>query len=367
MAIVRIIAPQQADRLKSLGNGICRFGADFSCDVVLIDEGILPVHFCLRVEEDSVAVIMQDGATGELVDRKGQVQLLEPAVEHLWHSGQFLRTAGLDVQMAGLPLPPPTPGRPVGAILRKAAAKALRVAQVGAVSVVALMLMGSGKSGDWLATSSAAVSGVTFPDWSMNEPQVLPDPANPQTEGDIEQFFRTRGFAPDKIRFVDDVVEVVFYLDGTAQQDAVTAVIEETDLKIRPQFFLKSQITGAVSIILERKGSDAKLVSVQDGHVVLSGLRHDEDMRAATRNLIMQDVTGIKSVTFTDLAEDRTDEVRQSISAIWLGQRPYLVLTDGSIIRPGQVLAQDFLLVGVLSSDRISVRIDGLIQEITVK
>lgn len=367
MAIVRIIAPQQADRLKSLGTGVCRFGADFSCDVVLIDEGVLPEHFRLRVDDDSIILVMQAGAVGELVDRKGQVQLLEPEVEHTWHSGQFLRTVGIDVQMAGVPLAITETGRPVEAMLRKAAARALRVAQVGAASVVALMLMGSGQTGNWLVASSAAVGGVPIPNWSLADPQVPPEPATLPTEAEIELLFQARGLAPDNIRIESDVVEAVFYLDGAAEQDAVTAVIEDIGLKVRPQFFQKTQFLAAISIILERKGSDVHLVSLQDGHVVLSGLRHDNSLRDATRNRIMQDVTGIKSVTFADLAEDRTGEVLKSISAIWLGKRPYLVLTDGRIIRPGQVLSQDFLLVEVLSSDRISVRIDGLVQEITVQ
>jgi hypothetical protein len=367
MAIVRIIAPQQADRLKSLGNGICRFGADFSCDVVLIDEGILPEHFRLRVEEDSIHVVMQPGATGELVDRVGQVHVLEPAVEHPWKSGQFLRTAGIDIQMAGVPLPPPEPGRPVKAILRRAAAKALRVAQVGAASFAVLMMFGSGKSGDWLATSSAAVSGATSRQQSLAEPQVSPKPAAMPSAADIEQLLEARGLKADKMRILGNTVEVVLYLDTEAQQATATAVLEEIGLNIRPQFFQKTEFEAAISIILERKGSDAKLVSVQDGHVVLSGLRHDEKMRDATRKLIMQDVAGIKSVSFSDLSEDRTDEMRKSISAIWLGKRPYLVLTDGSIIRPGQVISQDFLLVEVLSSDKISVRIEGMVQEIAVE
>jgi hypothetical protein len=367
MAIVRIIAPQQADRLKSLGNGICRFGADFSCDVVLIDEGILPEHFRLRVDEDSIVVVMGPGATGELIDRRGQVHVLEPAVEHHWLSGQFLRTAGIDIQMAGVPLPPPEPGRPAKAILRRAAAKAMRVAQVGAASFAVLMLFGTGKSGDWLATSSAAVSGATFRHQSIANPQAGSKPATMQTAADIEQLLKARGLTPDKVKVVGDMVEVALYLDTEAQQATATTVLEEIGLNIRPHFFQKPQFEAAISIILERKGSDAKLVSVQDGHIVLSGLRHDDKMREETRKLIMQDVPGIKSVSFSDLSEDRTDEMRKSISAIWLGKRPYLVLTDGSIIRPGQDISQDFLLVEVLSSDRISVRIEGMVQEIAVE
>lgn len=365
MAIVRIIAPQQTDRLKSLANGICRFGADFGCDVVLIDDGILPEHFTMRLDDGGVSVLVHPGAEAELCDRNGQRQRLECGVVHAWPTSHALHTAGLEVHLGGAPVKAPEPRRPVVARLTGALAGRPRLSVLGVTSVVALLLMGNADTGALLTQSSAAISGVPM----APRPAAPPPDAVPAAPG-IDMIGRTlsdHGLTPHSLQAAGDMAEAVFYLDSVAERDAAGAVIAGLGLPVRPRFHLRTQMLSGVRIILDGTSGKAELVSLIDGAVVLGGLRADDTLREAIRSRILGDVPGIRSVDFADPATAVADDLARDISAVWLGDRPYVVLTDGRIIRPGQVLNQDVSLVRVLSGDRISVRMNGLIKEVTVR
>jgi hypothetical protein len=359
MAIVRIIAQNQIDRLKNLGTGICRFGADFGCDVVLIDDGILPEHFTLRLDDGGVSILMHPGAEGELLDHSGQVHRLESGVVHAWPASRHLRTAGIEVHLGGAPVKVPARRPPAGALLAAMLAGRPRLSLFAVSSVVALLMMGNADTGAWLRQSSAAIGAVPAP---PPLPPVLPG----RSLAEVADLLRTRGLAPESLQHDGDMPEAVFYLDSVAERDAAAAAVASLGVPLRARFHLRTQLLSALRIILDGAGGRAELVELLDGHVVLGGLRDGDNLRDALRSRILGDVPGIRTVAFAEPVAV-TDELASDIAAVWLGDRPYVVLSDGRIIRPGQSFSPDAALEKILSDSRISIRINGLVQEVSVR
>lgn len=368
MAIVRIISSQQPDRLKTLPEGVCRFGADFGCDVVLIDEEIQPVHFSLRVGDAGIAVMMQPGAVGELLDRDGQSVLLEGGQEQVWQSTQFLRTAGLEVHIGGAPVQIGHVGSRGRAMLSRVVAARPRLSLLGVTAVLSIVMIGNTGNNTWMGQRSTALGSSPSPTEAaalLPKPEAISPPGQAATVAQISKLLSLRGLQADSLQANGADLDAVFYLDSVAERDAALAAIR--DLPIRPRFYLRTQLLSAVRIMLEGSEGKADLVELNGGDLVLGGLRRDDEGRAKINARILRDVAGIKSVTFIDPANAATDDLTRNIAAVWMGKRPYVVLSDGRVVRPGQGLAEDVSLVKILSADRISVRMDGSIQEVAVK
>jgi hypothetical protein len=358
MAIIRIIAENQTDRLKSLTTGICRFGSDFGCDVVLIDDGIMPEHFTLRLDEGGVSILMHPGAAGDLTDRDGHGLALEPGVVHPWPVTRYLRTSGIEVHLGGAPVRVPDPRPPATALVARAMANRPRMCLFAVSSVVALLAMGNTDTGTWLRQSSAAIGAVPAP-----PPAIVRVPATDE----VRKAMRDLGLEPETLRIAGGIAEAEFYMESVADRDAASAALATMVIPVRGQFHLHTQLLSAIRIILEGAGGQADLVELHNGHVVLGGLRQGDPMRETLRSRVLGDVPGIRSVRFTDPAATLTAELARDIAAVWLGDRPYVVLSDGRIIRPGQQLSSDAALVRVLSDSRISVRINDQVQEVIVR
>lgn len=353
MPIVRIVAKNHVDRLKSLPMGISRFGSDFSCDVVLIDENIYPEHFTLQIDEDGVFIQVHPDAEAALLDPEGNQHLLIGDGPHVWSARQHLVTAGIEVYLGGAPVKLPISKPPKSALPVDRRRRLYISAALVTITFVGISQLNNGA---WLRESSAAFGAV---------PQYPVVPSLPVT--DIRTLLQQKGLTPHRLNTNGEVPEAIFYLDNVAARDAASATLATLGMPIRAHFHLRSQLLSAIRIILEATEGRAKLVSLQDGHVELGGLEKNDELRSILHSRILSDVPGISSVQFVDPIGVAAEELTHVIAAVWFGERPYVMLKNGQIVRLGQLITPDTALIDILSGNRISVRVNDRIQEVSVK
>jgi hypothetical protein len=376
MPIVRIIANNQSDRLKSLSDGIFTFGSDFGCDVVLIDEGILPIHFRIEIQASMVTVWFEAGAQGTLHDHEGQITPLEPGVVTVWHSNQNLRSAGIELQISGLPVVLAKPKRSQAASAIRNVAGTSWVKLLGGTAVAASLVMANTQNLFGMSRDTEPSTKVRM---SMVMPQILddkqsigqsasalsPESAAKLNKAELLAHLQAAGF--NSLDISSEGFNGVFYLERSHERDALTALIEQEGLQLRATTHLRSQLMSAINITLDNVGGDAKLASLDAGDVTLLGLRGNTKRRDEVIQTIRRDVPGVKSVHFRDAASSDARQATDQITAVWAGQRPYVVLNDGRIVRPGQQIADDIALFEVLSTSRITLTRDGINEEVSIQ
>lgn len=358
--------------------GTFSFGADFNCDVVLIDDGIMPVHFRIEVDSSRVVVTLEPGAEGVLQGRHGDVTELTPGVPEVWLSTQHLVTGGLDVHLSGAPVVLPERRSPRIVALARRLTGVSRAHLFGLSGVAAVLLVANT---DFGASLSRPVGGgevtrmtVALPAGpSLSRPPETSEPkmdesgAAPMTRAELEARLVAAGFVPDALFADPGGFSGVFYLDRAVERDGLRALITEEQLPLRPVMHLRSQMMSGINITLESAGGDARLVSLEDGRATLSGLRRDKTRRPAVIDMILSDVPGVTSVRFEEAVGADAEEVAADIAAIWTGPRPYVVLVDGRVVRPGQEIVNEIALRNVVSTDRITVERDGTSEEIMIQ
>jgi hypothetical protein len=365
MPIIRITAPNQPDRLQKLDEGVHQFGSNFDADLVLIDDGILPKHFTLKVTADGVSIMMADGATGRLVHRDGAIEDLTSGQECVWRAGQHLEIANLIVEIGGANLIVSTFGKTT--LRNKISSNQRGVAVFSMASLLALLIIGNGSAG----------LGMIF----EPTPEVLKSVANPEDQGvlqtvpatppltveTVRNILMSAGFTPDHVELGRDGLEAFFYHSSTKSREALAAFLAEQQLPVRTHDYLQSQILSAVNIILQSATSDVRLENIVGGNVSLVGLRGDAKAREAIAATIRADVVGVQSVKFIDNIKDDAAGVAEEITAVWTGEYPYVVLFGGSLVRPGQTLRENIDLEKVIAADRILVRTNGTVEEVIIQ
>ena len=365
MPIVRITASNRTDRLQMLEDGMYEFGSNFDADLVLIDDGVLPLHFILKVTANDVRVLLADGAVGRLVHRKGEVEPLTPGQEYTWKAGQHLETAGLKIEIGGANHLAPTTGQSEQRKQKIRSRRRLGLSSM--ITALVLITAGNGSVGTGAIFASTAV--VLEPEQTAEaiasaQVQRL---VSSLTAPDVEDILIEAGFAPDRVVPAGEGFEAVLYHPGAKDREMLAAFLADRHLPIRTRDYLQTQILSAVNIILESSMSDVRLERIDGGDVTLKGLRGNVEAREAMAATIQADVVGVKSVTFVDHVQSDAEDVTKGITAVWTGERPYVVLSDGAFVRPGQLLRDDIELEQVIAVDRILVRMNGTVEEIFIQ
>ena len=335
--LARITRTGVQDRYIELIAGEQKFGADLSCTVVLMDPQIASEHFHLNLTDDALFVTLCAGAEAQLNDTalipEQQIQMAEK---------DLLRVGDLTIEFQGGPVH----ARPVHIPIPEVEVEAVEYPVPVPWEDPAqeqLAKMGWHIQGIKIAAQGAVVASIVLVCqmvWSL-----LSD----------ENVTNANIVAPQQTQLVARVVEEsTFVMDETLQ--AGTAQTSEPVIS-------NLQMQNAAKMVLSAIDSDAHVSDLSDGVLQIQGIPSDDPRKASISRTILADVPGLTRVEFDVEFTARIDAMREQIAGVWAGKRPYVVRTDGKIIRPTQVIHDGAILTEIMP-DRIHVMIDDRLQEV---
>ncbi|MCU0910049.1 MAG: FHA domain-containing protein [Rhodobacteraceae bacterium] len=384
MIIVRVSAPGTEDRLAEVGTGIFTLGSGFDCDFALVDEGVAPRHLELEVSSRGVSVRLAGEAPAALTDRAGTRVVLVPGQNYDWYQGSSVSIGPLVITLGGTGVRPPPP-EPT--MFSKLARKTMRVSgrsiHYGLIAVGTLVATGLMAAGvfDFVAveagarepeaaeTAAAAAGTVQTTAAAMGSglaPSVVA-PAQPPTPEDLRAHLATLGVESAEIRTLSDGLHATIHVKTVRDREIVGDALGALPYPVEATIFAEDRLRAAVTTVLGTVPGDVALVSLDKGNLVLSGLSSDPTQRERVASLIRADVSGIGAVRFDDPVRTPADDLVDDVLAVWTGQRPHVVMSDGRKVRIGETMIEGIRLAAVHADGRITVDSGNDTHEIVLK
>lgn len=356
MIVAKISSPFIKDRFFQLNPGRSRVGSHLDCDVVLLDEGIRPVHMILHVAEGSVDVEINEGATASFRACASHTLSLLCAGDRLrWKCGDVLEIEGIAIELQGLAPPHAVPDAPC-AHRRHLPGRCQPGSVTGAI-VAGLVVIGgwhlSGYASRPMADAAEQQVRVSTP--------VLVAPDWPAIAKQLEAF----GLKPADLTYRDGRWAGVLRVPDEDALHLLNSALDGLHLPFEPKIHVDQQLHRAAERVLTNLAAGIHILSVDDGVARLSATSHDPTAMRTIREHLRQDVPGIARVDFVRATASDLTHARAAVAAVWGGDFPYVVLADNSIVRPGNVLWRDIKLLEV-KQDHIVVEVDGCNEKIAV-
>lgn len=359
MTILRISTPGSQDRLAQIGEGSFTLGSDFGCDFALIDDGIAARHLTFEVGEQGVLVGLAGESPAALIDQNGNRTPMVQGQSYPLFLGASVALAGVSVTAAG-PKVRIAPAEPSG-LARLAqrtmaiSGRSLRNSMIGLGTLVATGMVAAG------------VLDLVSVQASAPKPTVKPTAQAPQLAGVVPSLdAHLAALGLDDADFVEDPqgTQRVIHVRTVAERAVLAEALREMPFPGETTIVAEDRLRSAVQTILAASDGQAKLVALDRGKLVLSGLTEDPDRRARMIEVIRADISGITEVTFEDPIVSPADELAREIVAVWPGPHPYVVLADGRRLREGEAVTEGLTVHGISADGLITLQLDDKTHEI---
>lgn len=334
MIVARVAAPDTPDRFFRIEPGPCTIGSDLECNVVLLDGPILPHHLTLHASEDAVEVEMPEDARAALehVD-EDRISALRGGSRIKWGAGDRLHIEGIVIELEGIA--PTARGTDVA---HAAQGNARALVRLGAAAVLMLVPAGVGLG---LVTHLGASD-------SSSAPQDVSEVPVAWTPDQVRQRLEALGARAGTIERHGDVWRATFYAADSASKARLAERLAALDIALKPTIYVDEDLKEAARITLANVSSGVKVEASQGGRLVLSAAALDA--QAGIRSALLRDVPGIAEVAFQTGERVDLNAIRANITGLWHGRYPYVVLSDHTVVRPGQELGGGTTLVAVTAT-----------------
>jgi hypothetical protein len=351
MTIVRISAPGSQDRLAQIGVGTFTLGSDFGCDLALIDEGVAARHLTIEVGNQGVFVRLAGESPAAIIDQNGTRVPMVEGQGYPMFLGASVNLAGLTISVAGpaVRLPPaePTGLARLAQRLMSVSGRSLRNSMIGLGTLVATGMF------------AASVLEMESVQASATQASVAPVPVReikPDTPATLRAHLEGLGVQGSQIIEDPSGSHTVIHVSTTAEHTTLASALR--GLPFEAKIVVGDRVRMAVETILAASEGKVKLVSLDKGRLVLSGLSDDPERRARMIEIIQADISGVTEVTFEDPIVTPADELTREIVAVWPGPYPYVVLADGRRVREGEVVAEGLTVSRIASDGLVTLQMD---------
>ncbi|MEM9147442.1 MAG: hypothetical protein AAGC57_14720 [Pseudomonadota bacterium] len=366
MIIARISSQGKPDRFVELEAGRRSFGSDLSCDVVLIEEAVHPLHFALDIGVDGVFLEMFDGCTGGFHAGSGRRKPVGEGERSFWGPFASLQIGALMIQIKGEECrAQPSHLARIATSVMVQSGRVLKVSAVVLLSVVVVTV-----TADVLLRSitppqdpQAAIALSTPGLADLLAPGVaglLGAGSDPITAERVRADLTEAGFEPTAIEASGEDWSAVFHLPAETDRQPLLEHLSRLDYTVEPRIFVDTTLLSASRLVLQNIDGSATILSIQRGRLELSLLEGDAETGQTMRDTLLADVPGLRGVAFVGGAASITlTSLQDEVLAIWGGKRPYVALRDGRQVREGQPLADDITLIAVEAADHLILEVDG--------
>lgn len=351
MIVAQITSPTLAERYFPLESGVHTLGSDLACDVVLLEESVLPRHLTLHVSADTVDVEIADTAAVVILRlfRKRVLRLTAGRRMPLFRGDR------LQVGEAVLILD--------GVAWEKApcekAGKAKRPRRRLSLGLLSSAILFAG------VLLPVDASAPQYVQWPPSPKHLARLRSAPNRLSSIEDQLKSLGVTPESLQQESvDRWNAIFRVTNAVQKSDLERKITALGISVDARVFADDELKAAASLALSNLPGQAKGLAVTRGVLAIKLMQDNQKLRETLMRQLQTDIPGIKDVRFGDEPEVDVNAIRSSIVAVWSGDLPYIVLTDNKIVRPGEEMPiRGETLVGI-TADIIRVKINDKVREV---
>jgi hypothetical protein len=364
MAEARIYYSGKLDHNVRLADGPTVFGSSFDSDIVLFDDAVQPSHFTVMLDEAGAVVTLSEGAALTLGDADGAENAIEGGQSVVITTSQVLVIGQTEIRFRDLPeieigtaavAQTPTGTRRVFALARSSTIFLL-------VGVLATGLYFGTPVGG-VSVGNAGVFATPLSDMPRRAPGDTLTARPMTTATTLATSLTAAGYRPDALRQTDHGFEAEFYVALPRDQQALRAHLANLSEPVVARIFVDDAIRRAAELGVSMTKAEAPEIVVNAGQIVLRGTPADATWRKTVADMLKRDIPGVKSVDFEGRSEAWKDLIDDNLAAVWSGQNPYLVLTDGRKIRQGQNIDEDTVFRGIRDMDVLLVTVNETHEE----
>jgi type III secretion system YscD/HrpQ family protein len=339
MIIAKVTSPGIDDRFFRLEPGTHIVGSSFNCDVVLLDDLVQPHHLTLHVTQTTVEVELAEGATARFKHfLYGRQSDSKSGDRIAWHLGDKLTIAELSVELQGVT------AESVG-VVPVAAKTSRRRGKLGLFSATVCLLAGLlltnlpfiGNNVDQPAAADASDADKT-----ITRSVTVKRPLNAES---ISKQLHILGLKPEKLIFRDGKWTGSLRVADETERRKLDEKLSTLTVHFEAEVHVDEQLKKAATITLSNLPGDIEIRSLKNGVLLLSTL--EDEARSRTVQTLLNDVPGLDDVRFEVAFDANLDRIQNAVAAVWSGKFPYVVLTDDTIVRPGNNLNISTKLVDI--------------------
>lgn len=359
MAQASILYSGTPDQSVRLHPGTNSFGTSFDNDVVLFDEALQEKHFSIILNDDSATLVLSEGAELVVLDDSGNnvpFQANQPLTLLSFHR---LVAANTEITLEDLPVATV----PEPAIMESPKARpSVKTRSTGALGFVAVLVA----SVVLLASNANSNTGGLPEVMTPRLPEVQPSPSEMTLE-DVRKTLMAAGFAPDQLQTDETGYQASFYVATESEQAKLRACLDAIEAKISAKIFVDASILDAATLVLSLTEPNVPEMTVKAGELVISGAPVESKWRDDVTATLRRDIPGLRMVSFSGRSEAWKAMIDDNLAAVWSGENPYIVLTDGRKIRKGQRITDDTVFQGISGDSILMVTVNETNEEYKLK
>lgn len=320
---LHITAPEVDERVIVLSDGIHVIGSSLDADVLAMDAPIQARHFEVHVDDDTVTLMLLAGAQamldGKTLGRSKSIEIVQNTTISVDDVAFAFRMQPevVDEKMIVAALPD----------LAKTGRSSTR--QISTVRKTAL-------ASAFCAVAIVVAWKIDVSSWQNGNPVQL-ESIDTAADGTPS----AGGVGKNSNVLISDLA-----LKPIAPKTNETPAATESS----PPLSQDQKLLKASQIVLSGIDRSVRAAGVREGILLVKGIRPKTRKAKNVRQSLMADVPDLKDVTFERSADTQIEAVREQIAGVWSGKRPYVVRTDGAVIKPTQELIEGAVLVSVASA-----------------
>lgn len=364
MAEARIYYSGELDHNVRLNEGSNVFGTSFDSDIVLFDEAVLDQHFTIFIRGGAANLVVAEGAELQIFDADGNALSLAEDRTLVLGQAHSLTVAKTVIRLSDLPVAAwEEVAAEAGPVKRgKLATLGWNTVTAAGVFVLATVAYLSTPIG-----GIAAGNANTMSQEASSIPMSAVPAPHQTTTNEIRKSLLIAGFSPDYLQQSEAGFDARFYVGTTVEYTRLRAFLATLDLNMSSKIYVDDAIKDAARLALSQRETAVPDLSVAAGELIIEGAPGDAAWRTEVDSMLRSDIPGLKSITFSGSDEAWKSLIEDNLAAVWAGQNPYIVLTDGRKIRTGQTIAENTVFHGVRGSSVLLVTVNETQEEYELK
>lgn len=339
-----------------LGAGKNVFGTSLECDVILPKTAELDDVFIVTCTEEGTTVAVGKDVGLRLQRGGGEARSLSPAQPVKFSANDVLILR--DVVISVHPTDPEFESL-ISHSPSKASARFRRTLFACSVPILCGAVYWSILNG----VADASTSGVFRLSDALVVTTSNPERPREADEASVLATLGSRGFTPVEFRQTADGFQSTFYVSDHQQRDALLETLKTVQTRILPRIILDSALAEAAQLSMSLAQKEADDISVENGVLTVKGAPADETWRDDLIGMLNRDIPNLKEVRFVGQSSKWKSEMDDAVVAVWSGRNPYLLVSGGDQVRPGQEVVDGVRFVGFKDDQTLLISINDIQQE----
>lgn len=367
MIIAQISVPGRPDRKAELKDGRHVFGSDLGCDVVLLDKDVSPQHFAITIEGNHVVLDVLDDCltfarSGACDTNPGKQTSI------VWSAGSCLRIGELEFKLRGATFRASAEELAMNKAARDLArlriTRKVRTVLMVLVCCIPVGAIATRTPDDYQSSNDTGSSSALS---VVETPTAAPPRTPPKLTAEmVANTLAGQGFKVHRPDYDGTAWRADVYLTEDQDSADLTAIKDQLPFTFLPHVFTDTALLDAAKLVLANLNVSGANPSIHLGILKVAGVAEDIVLRDRIKTTLTSDIPGLIAIEFDGPAIMELHKLTDEIVGVWSGDRPFVVLQDGRIIKPGQEIVVGITLIAVQPKS-VRVRENGRDQDVRIK